>query len=55
MSMMGRAARDQSDGRFSPPPVDPGEVVDAEVVNEEEDGRWLELMRQQVSNGFCGS
>ena len=48
MSMMSRAARDQSDGRLSPPPVDPGEVVDAEVVNEEEDDRWLDLIRQQV-------
>jgi hypothetical protein len=38
-------------GRWSPPPVDPAEVVGLEVVNEEEDQRMLKLLRQQVCEG----
>jgi hypothetical protein len=46
----GAAAVAESDGRYSPPPVDPSEVAggELEVVNEEEDARMLELLRAQV-------
>jgi hypothetical protein len=46
----GAAAVAESDGRHSPPPVDPSEVAggELEVVNEEEDARMLELLRAQV-------
>ncbi|GLC36213.1 hypothetical protein PLESTB_001367900 [Pleodorina starrii] len=37
-----------TDGRFSPPPVDPSEVPGKDVVNEEDDYRALTLLRQQV-------
>ncbi|KAF6257507.1 cactus-binding C-terminus of cactin protein-domain-containing protein [Scenedesmus sp. NREL 46B-D3] len=49
-SRRGAAAVAESDGRHSPPPVDPSEVADGEleVVNEEEDARMLELLRAQV-------
>ncbi|KAF8073139.1 hypothetical protein HT031_000800 [Scenedesmus sp. PABB004] len=44
------AALAASDGRFSPPPVDPDELSrgDAAVVHEDEDARMLELLRAQV-------
>jgi hypothetical protein len=46
----GDASLAASDGRFSPPPVDPAELAAGEldVVGEEEDLRMLELQRQQV-------
>jgi hypothetical protein len=49
-SRRGAAAVAESDGRHSPPPVDPSEVAggELEVVNEEEDARMLELLRAQV-------
>ncbi|GIL56683.1 hypothetical protein Vafri_12000 [Volvox africanus] len=37
-----------SDGRYSPPPVNPSEVPGKDVVNEEDDYRALALLRQQV-------
>ncbi|WIA29550.1 hypothetical protein OEZ86_012045 [Tetradesmus obliquus] len=44
------AAVAESDGRHSPPPVDPSEIAggELEVVNEEEDTHMLELLRAQV-------
>lgn len=40
----------ESDGRYSPPPVDAAEVAGQDVVNEEEDLRLLHLLRQQVGD-----
>ncbi|PNW78408.1 hypothetical protein CHLRE_09g398650v5 [Chlamydomonas reinhardtii] len=37
-----------ADGRHSPPPVRPAEVAGKDVVNEEDDFRALQLLRQQV-------
>lgn len=36
------------DGRYSPPPVAPAEVVGKDVVNEDDDYRAISLLRQQV-------
>ncbi len=42
------AAHDESDGRHSPPPMEPAEVAGLDVVNAEDDARMLQLLRQQV-------
>jgi hypothetical protein len=53
--MRGAQAEAESDGRFSPPPVDPRRLeAGAVVVAEEDDARTLQLLREEVRGWGVG-